>query len=79
MHVIRALMRPTNGGNMQFTIELNRDERWALLEAISNKSFKISSEIAELSELDSEWTADPILVLEDKLRQLKILAIKIEG
>jgi hypothetical protein len=72
-------MRPTNGGFMDFTITLSRDERWALLEAISNKSFKINSEIAELAELNSEWTADPILVLEDKLRQLKILAIKIEG
>ena len=64
---------------MDFTITLSRDERWALLDAISNKSFKISSDIAELTELASDWTADPILVLENKLRQLKILAIKIEG
>jgi hypothetical protein len=65
---------------MDFKIELSRDERWALLEAISNKSFKISSDIAELAEYKGqEWTVAPITVLEDKLRQLKILAIKIEG
>jgi hypothetical protein len=65
---------------MDFTITLSRDERWALLEAISNKSFKISSDIAELAEYKGqEWTVSPIAVMEDKLRQLKILAIKIEG
>lgn len=65
---------------MKFTIELSRDERWALLEAISNKSFKISSDIAELAEYKGqEWTVAPIAVMEDKLRKLKILAIKIEG
>jgi hypothetical protein len=65
---------------MDFKIELNRDERWALLDAISNNSFKISSDIAELADFKGqEWTIAPIAVLEDKLRQLKILAIKIEG
>ena len=65
---------------MDFKIELSRDERWALLDAISNNSFKISSELADLAEYKGqEWAFSPIAILEDKLRKLKILAIKIEG
>jgi hypothetical protein len=64
---------------MKFTIELSRDERWALLGAIQAKSWKIHSDIEELEELASDWTADQIALLKDADRQLKILAIKIEG
>ena len=65
---------------MQFTIELSRDERWALLGAIQAKSWKINSDIDELKELFGDnRPVDQITFLEEADRQLKILAIKIEG
>lgn len=64
---------------MKFTIELSRDERYSLIRGIWDQEFKINSELSELAGIDSQWAKDEILVLEDKRKQLRILAIKIEG
>jgi hypothetical protein len=64
---------------MKFTIELSRDERYSLIRGIWDQEFKINCELSELAGIDSQWAKDEIIVLEDKRKQLRILAIKIEG
>lgn len=64
---------------MKFTIELSRDERYSLMRGIWDQEFKINCDISELFAIDSQWAKDEIAVLEDKRKQLRILAIKIEG
>jgi hypothetical protein len=64
---------------MKFTIELNRDERYSLIRGIWDQEFKINCELSELSAIDSQWAKDEIAVLENKRKQLRILALKIEG
>jgi uncharacterized protein YlxW (UPF0749 family) len=64
---------------MQFTIELSRDERWTLLNSINEKQFQLNSEIADISPIKEQWAQDEVAKMEDRIRQLKILAIKIEG
>jgi hypothetical protein len=64
---------------MKFTIELSRDERFSLIRGIWDQEFKINCDISELYGMESQWAKDEITVLEDKRKQLRILAIKIEG
>jgi hypothetical protein len=64
---------------MKFTIELSRDERYSLMRGIWDQEFKINCDISELSAIDSQWAKDEIIILEEKRKQLRILAIKIEG
>jgi len=64
---------------MDFNITLSRDERWTLLNSIHEKQFQLNSEIADIAPIKEQWAQDEILKMEDKIRQLKILAIKIEG
>jgi hypothetical protein len=72
-------MRPTNGGFMDFTITLSRDERFTIMRGIWDQEYKINSELSELYGMDSEFAKLDILKLEEKRKQLRILAIKIEG
>jgi hypothetical protein len=64
---------------MQFTIELSREERHLLLRGVWAQQDNINCEITELNAIDKQWAKDEAIILEDKIRQLKILAIKIEG
>jgi hypothetical protein len=64
---------------MKFTIELSRDERFSLIRGIWDQEFKINCDISELYDIESQWAKDEITVLENKRKQLRILAIKIEG
>jgi hypothetical protein len=64
---------------MKFTIELSRDERLSLMRGIWDQEFKINCDISELYDIESQWAKDEITVLENKRKQLRILAIKIEG
>jgi hypothetical protein len=72
-------MRPTNGGFMDFTITLSRDERFTIMRGIWDQEYKINSELSELYGMDSEFAKLDIAKLEEKRKQLRILAIKIEG
>jgi hypothetical protein len=76
---MRALMMTNIGGNMKFMIELSRDERWTLLNSINEKQFQLNSEIADISPIKEQWAQDEVAKMENRIRQLKILAIKIEG
>jgi hypothetical protein len=64
---------------MDFTLTLNRDERFILIRGIWDQEFKINCDISELYGIDSQWAKDEITVLENKRKQLRILAIRIEG
>jgi hypothetical protein len=64
---------------MKFTIELSKDERRSLIRGILDQEFNINCEISELAGIDLQWAKDEIIVLEEKRKQLRILAIKIEG
>jgi hypothetical protein len=64
---------------MDFTITLSREERFTLMRGIWDQEYKINSELSELYGMDSEFAKLDILKLEEKRKQLRILALKIEG
>jgi hypothetical protein len=64
---------------MDFTITLSRDERYTLIRGIWDQEYKINTELSELYGMDSEFAKLDITKLEEKRKQLRILAIKIEG
>ena len=64
---------------MDFTITLSRDERYTLMRGIWDQEYKINTELSELYGMDSEFAKLDITKLEEKRKQLRILAIKIEG
>jgi len=64
---------------MKFTIELSRDERHSLIRGILEQESNINCELSELAGIDLQWAKDEIIILEEKRKQLRILAIKIEG
>lgn len=64
---------------MDFTITLSRDERFTIMRGIWDQEYKINSELSELYGMDSEFAKLDIAKLEEKRKQLRILAIKIEG
>lgn len=61
------------------TFELSIEERAILLSAIYEKQFRINSEIADINPINEQWARDEVLKMEEKMRLLRILAIKMEG
>ena len=64
---------------MKFTIELSRDERYALLKGLWDQELKINIDLSELYAMNSEYTKIDILKLEEKRKFLRALQIKLEG
>jgi len=64
---------------MEFTITLSRDERYTLMRGIWDPEYKINTELSELYGMDSEFAKPDNANLEEKRKQLRILAIKIDG
>lgn len=64
---------------MKFTIELSRDERYALLKGLWDQEFRINTKLSELYGMDSEYAKIDILKLEEKRKFLRVLQIKLEG
>lgn len=64
---------------MDFTINLSRDERYTLIRGVWDQEYKLKSELTELAGYDQPWAQDERAKVEDKIKQLRILALKIEG
>lgn len=62
-----------------FNITLTAEERMMIIRGIWAQEFKINSDIADLSAIDSVWAKDDIAKLERKRNELRALAIRIEG
>ena len=64
---------------VEHNFSLNRSERLTILRGVWDQEYKLKSELTELAGYDEQWAKDERAKIEDKLKQLRILSLKIEG